>query len=132
MSKPTYKATDFAKPKVAGLAVHNATLARNKATVRLEEAKDSFRVSTEAAAYVLWGVAPDASVFPLGSASIATDFAGLTRKTNLAALAAKYKDAIGFVTAAESWGGKKPRGTVSYATIEVPARKPGIRKEVQS
>ena len=132
MPKPTYKASDFAKPKVAGLAVHNATLSRAKASLIQEESRNSFRVSPETACYVLWGVAPDCTVFPIGSASVASDFAQLTRKGNLSALSAKYKDVIGFVTAAEAWGGKQ-HGKVNYSAIEVPARKPGIRREgVQS
>ena len=126
MSKPTYKAAEFTKPKVQGLAVHNAKLARVKAEHIRDESKDSFRVSPETSCYVLWGVAPDCTVFPIGGASTAADFAPLIKKANLSALADKYRDVIGFVTAAEAWTGK-PRGTVTYAAVEVPARKPGIK-----
>jgi hypothetical protein len=128
MSKPTiYKSSDFDKPKVAGLAVHNAKLARVKAEHIREESKDSFRVSPETSCYVLWGVAPDCTVFPIGGASVVADFQPLIRKTNLAALAAKYKDVIGFVTASEGWAGKD-RGKVNYTTIAVPAARKGGAK----
>jgi len=127
MSKPIYKASDFDKPKVCGLAVHNAKLARIKAEHLREEFSESFRVSPETSCYVLWGVAPDCTVFPIGSASVVADFQPLVRKSNLAALSSKYKDVIGFVTAAESWTGKD-RGKVNYQTIAVPAAKKGGAK----
>jgi len=66
-------------------------------------------------------------VFPIGSASVVADFQPLVRKSNLAALSSKYKDVIGFVTAAESWTGKD-RGKVNYQTIAVPAAKKGGAK----
>ena len=118
MPKPTYKAADFSKPKVAGLAVHNAKLARIKAQHISEERQDSFRVSPETHQYVLWGAVADCSLICLGSATIAADFNALIRKTNLAALASKYSDVIGFVTCSVGWS--KNRGQANYTTINVP------------
>ena len=122
MKKTIYKAGDFEKPKVKGLAIHNATLARVKAQYIQDENRDSFRVSPETDCYVLWGVAPDCTVFPIGSASTVADFQPLIRKTNLVALSDKYKDVIGFVTASEAWTGKS-RGKVNYQAIALPAKK---------
>jgi hypothetical protein len=126
MSKPHYKVADFDKPKVCGLAVHNATLARQKAIFIEEESKHSFKVNPEAMPYVLWAVMPDCSVLALGCCATAAEFQPLVRKTNLAALAKDYQGAIGFVTASESWG--KSRGKVNYQTIAVPAAKKGGAK----
>lgn len=126
MSKPTYKAADFDKPKVKGLAVHNAQLARTKAEAEAEDRKDSFCVRPALACYVLWGVNPDCSVVPLGTSSTAADFQPLVRKGNLAALAAKYRTLIGFVTAAEAWTGKD-RGKVRYDILAVPSAAKGVQ-----
>lgn len=102
-----YTVRDFAKPKVLGLAVHNARLAIAKAEADNEDRRLSFTIVPELCAYCLFGVRPDASVFPLAEAPTVSDLAPLVRKTNLSALVGKYK-VIGFLVAKRKTGRKGP------------------------
>lgn len=88
---------DFEKPKVVGLAIHNAQKSVNRAALDWEDKRSVGFMPLEVQAYCLFLVRPDCSVEAIGAAPTAGDFAPLVRKANLKLLAAKYK-AIGFVT----------------------------------
>ena len=94
---PDYTPADFPKPKVSGLAIHNAQLAENKARQQWGDNKSIGYLPLEIQAYCLFLVRKDASVEAIGASATAGDFAGLVRVQNLALLAKKY-GAIGFVT----------------------------------
>lgn len=89
-----YIAADFSKPKVKGLAIHNAKKLRNATKDRSE--KGYTYPPPEVQAYCLYIVASDCSVMPVASAPTASDFAPFLKKVNLALLARKYSG-IGFV-----------------------------------
>lgn len=105
---PDHTAADFGKPRVVGLAIHNAQKAEHRARVEWEEAGKVGFLPLEVQAYCLFLVRPDCSVESIGAAATAGDFARLASKANLRLLAAKYKP-IGFVTkrtpkARAEWG----------------------------
>jgi len=89
-----YIAADFPKPKVKGLAIHNAKKLRNATQDRSE--KGYTYPPPEVQSYCLYVVASDCSVMPVASAPTSADFAPFLKKTNLALLARKYSG-IGFV-----------------------------------
>ena len=99
--KPTRTEADFDKAAVLGLAVHNARSAWNKACVECEEASErditASRMYPEVQQYTLWIVSPEVAVTCVASSPTTADFAQFTKKSNLAALARKYK-AIGFLS----------------------------------
>lgn len=111
----TYTAADFTKPKVCGLAIHNATLMRNRANVELEERRSVYPIPPEVMSYCLFAVLDDCSLVPLAGAPTAGDFAPLVKSSNLALLAAKYK-AIGFVTL------RRPSSEEKWGILEVPKK----------
>ena len=112
----TYTREDLDKPKVKGLAVHNAR--------KRTEAAESYLYPRgreggcrlmhpfppEVFAYCLFGVNPDCTVVPLASGATAADMDLITRKGNLVLLAKKY-GLIGFVQA------RTPKRTKEYDTI---------------
>lgn len=112
-----YTVRDFSKPKVVGLAVHNCRLAITKAEAEHEDRRLTFTVVPELCAYCLFGVRPDASVFPIAEAPTVADLAPLIRKTNLSALVAKYK-VIGFLVSKRKVGRKGP--VVEIDAIDAP------------
>lgn len=112
-----YTVRDFSKPKVVGLAVHNCRLAITKAEAEHEDRRLTFTVVPELCAYCLFGVRPDASVFPIAEAPTVADLAPLIRKTNLSALVAKYK-VIGFLVSKRKDGRKGP--VVEIDAIDAP------------
>lgn len=91
---PNYIAADFPKPKVKGLAIHNAKKLRN--ATRDRDADKFTYPPPEVQSYCLYVVASDCSVMPVASAPTAADFAPFLKKVNLALLARKYSG-IGFV-----------------------------------
>jgi hypothetical protein len=99
--KITRTEADFMKPAVIGLAVHNARSAWHKACVECEEASErditASRMYPEVQQYTLWVISPAAEPTCVASSDTAGDFAQFTKKTNLVALAKKYK-AIGFLS----------------------------------
>ena len=115
MSK-TYTPADFTKPKVCGLAIHNATLMRNRSMVEREERDvTQWIVPPEVMSYCLFAVTPTCSVIPLAGAPTAGDFAPLVKSSNLALLAKKY-GAIGFVTL------RRPSSEEKWGILEVPKK----------
>lgn len=111
----TYTASDFDKPKVVGLAIHNAQKAVNAAHVRWEERSDGFRVLPEICAYCLFAVLPDCSVRTISAGEpTATEHNALLRKPNLVLLA-KSHGAIGFVSK-RTPGAKTVYEPVSHVT----------------
>jgi len=101
-----YTAGEFDKPKVKGLAIHNAKKLRN-ATMERDREKFTYP-PPEVQAYCLYVVAADCSVMPVASAPTSSDFAPFLKALNLALLARKYS-AIGFVQHREKGGaGKQP------------------------
>ena len=121
MSKQAFTPRDFPKPKVLGLAVHNARKAINTAKA---DAEQMGRVTTgvfpELAAYTLWTVDKDCAVRIVGMAPTAAEFAPLVTKSNLQALVAKYKP-IGFLRAKAPWGKAREH---EIDAIEAPLPKP--------
>ena len=96
---PTYTPADLDKPKVKGLAVHNATLATNRARVEHDENKDArslYVLPHEVCSYCLFLIQPDCTVSAIASAPTAADFSKFTSAANLSALATKYRP-IGFI-----------------------------------
>lgn len=93
---PDYTAKDFGKPKVVGLAIHNAQKAVTRATLEWEDNRSVGFIPLEVQSYCLFLVRPDCTVEAIGSAPTTSDFAPLIRKANLRLLAQKY-GAIGFV-----------------------------------
>lgn len=115
MSK-SYTATEFALPKVVGLAVHNARKRTEARMADCNSRKDCFTVPPpEVQGYCLFGVNPDCSVVPLASGSTASDMEPITRKQNLALLGKKY-GLIGFVHA------RTPKRTKEYDTLTLPTK----------
>lgn len=118
----TYTPADLDKPKVKGLAIHNARLAANKARVRHDERdRDSssfYVLPDEIQSYCLYVVFPDCSAQAVASAATSADFAKFTGVSNLAALASKYK-AIGFV-AQRDWQNPK---RAEMVTLKVPLQR---------
>lgn len=111
----SYTATEFALPKVVGLAVHNA---RKRTEARDADCKDRnvYPPPPEVQGYCLFGVNPDCSVVPLASGSTASDMEAIVRKQNLALLGKKY-GLIGFVHA------RTPKRTKEYDTLKLPSTK---------
>jgi len=101
---PSYIAADFPKPKVKGLAIHNAKKLRN-ATRERDQGRFSYP-PPEVQAYCLYVVASDCSVMPVAAAPTSSDFAPFLKKVNLALLARKYS-AIGFVEHRQKGGAEK-------------------------
>ena len=99
-TKPVnYTPADLDKPKVKGLAVHNATLATNRARVEHEERKETrsmYILPHEVCSYCLFLVNQDCTVSAIASAPTAADFSKFTSAANLSALATKYRP-IGFI-----------------------------------
>lgn len=96
---PSYTPADLDKPKVKGLAVHNATLATNRARVEHDERKETrtqYIVPPEVCSYCLFLINQDCSVVAVASAATASDFAKSVSAANLSALASKYRP-IGFI-----------------------------------
>jgi hypothetical protein len=93
-----YTASEFALPKVCGLAIHNAKNRQAGAINEYEKAMESSMTPTihEVQSYCLYGVNPDASVQVLAGEPTSSDFAPITKRSNLTALKDKYKF-IGFV-----------------------------------
>lgn len=121
MSKQAITPRDFPKPKVLGLAVHNARKAINTAKADSEEKpKGSYAVFPELAAYSLWTVDGNCDVRIVATAPTAAEFAPLVKKSNLQALVAKYKP-IGFLRAKAPWGKGKD---YDIEAIEAPLPKP--------
>lgn len=98
--KTAYAPSDLEKPKVKGLALHNATLAVNRARVEKDEQDERtssfFVIRPELTSYCLFAVLPDCGVLAVASAPTSSDFAKFTSAGNLAALSARYR-AIGFI-----------------------------------
>ncbi len=94
---PDHTPKDFEKPRVVGLAIHNAQKAEHRARVEWEEAGKIGFLPLEVQSYCLFLVRPDCSVEAIGAAATAGDFSGLVRAGNIKLLAAKYRP-IGFVT----------------------------------
>lgn len=118
----SYTATEFALPKVVGLAVHNARK-RTEATEAdlYPRGRDGgcrlmHPFPPEVFAYCLFGVNPDCSVVPLASGATASDMEAIVRKQNLALLGKKY-GLIGFVHA------RTPKRTKEYDTLKLPSTK---------
>jgi hypothetical protein len=108
----TYTPTEFALPKVVGLAVHNA---RKRTEARVADCQDRsiYPTPPEVQSYCLFGVNPDCTVVPLASGSTASDMEPIIRKSNLALLGKKY-GLIGFVHA------RTPKRTKEYADLGLP------------
>lgn len=116
-----YTASEFDKPKVKGLAVHNARRRTEALEADCKESRGSFDIHpAEVQSYCLFGVHPDCSVVPLASGSTASDIEPIIRKGNLALLGKKY-GLIGFVHA------RTPKRTKEYDTIAVPKMEGGAR-----
>jgi hypothetical protein len=115
----TYNATEFALPKVVGLAVHNS-VRRTEARVADLDKRDVYPTPPEVRSYCLFGVNPDCSVVPLASGDTASDMKTIVTKPNLALLGKKY-GLIGFVYA------KTPRAIKEYDTLSLPAMKGGLK-----
>ena len=94
-----YTASEFDQPKVCGLAIHNAKNRMAGSQNEYEKAMESSMTPTihEVQSYCLYGVNADCSVVTLAGEPTAADFSRITKRTNLAALSAKYKF-IGYVT----------------------------------
>ena len=118
-----YTAADVQKPKVKGLAVHNAMLETQKASYKFEEGLDPSRVGLypELFAYNLWAIRDDCAVVCIGGGPTAADFAPLKTARNLAALTAKYRP-IGFLI------GKRRAKCIVYDYEVVAAKKEGGAK----
>ena len=118
---PEYTAAEFDKPKVKGLAVHNARKRTEAREADCDGKVDCFSVPPpEVQSYCLFGVHPDCSVIPLASGPTAGDMAAIVKPSNLALLAKKYA-LIGFVHA------RTPKRAREYETLVVP-RTEGGRK----
>ncbi len=115
----TYNATEFALPKVVGLAVHNS-VRRTEARVADLDKREVYPTPPEVRSYCLFGVNPDCSVVPLASGDTAADMKTIVTKPNLALLGKKY-GLIGFVYA------KTPRAIKEYDTLSLPAMKGGSK-----
>jgi hypothetical protein len=115
----TYNATEFALPKVVGLAVHNS-VRRTEARVADLDKRDVYPTPPEVRSYCLFGVNPDCSVVPLASGDTASDMKTIVTKPNLALLGKKY-GLIGFVYA------KTPRSVKEYDTLSLPVVKGGSK-----
>ena len=120
---PSYTPADLAKPKVKGLAVHNATLETQKAYYKFEEGLDVSRVNLypELHAYNLWFIRDDCAVVCIGGSPTSADFAPLKTAKNLAALTAKYRP-LGFLI------GKRRAKGIGYDYEVVAAKKEGGAK----
>jgi len=128
----TYHRAEFALPKVVGLAIHNAQLLRNRIEGESDDAKaiagDSSSTAfdglyPELKTYSLYFVDADCSVYCVAGEDSAEAFNKMTRASNLAALALKYK-AIGFVTChAPATAGKgKKKKSPTWDSLTVPAK----------
>jgi len=115
----TYTPTEFAMPRVVGLAVHN-TVRRTEARVADLDKRSVYPTPPEVRSYCLFGVNPDCSVVPLASGDTASDMKTIITKPNLALLGKKY-GLIGFVYA------KTPRANKEYDTLSLPAVKGGLK-----
>jgi hypothetical protein len=119
---------DFDKAAVLGLAVHNARSAWNKACVECEEAsqKDitASRMYPEVQQYTLWIVSPAVETTCVASSPTSADFAQFIKKSNLAALARKYK-AIGFLSCRRV---NKPRKSEELECDPIAVPREGGRK----
>jgi hypothetical protein len=115
----TYNATEFAMPRVVGLAVHN-TVRRTEARVADLDKRSVYPTPPEVRSYCLFGVNPDCSVVPLASGDTSADMKTIVTKPNLALLGKKY-GLIGFVYA------KTPRAIKEYDTLSLPAMKGGLK-----
>jgi hypothetical protein len=115
----TYTPTEFALPKVVGLAVHNS-VRRTEARVADLDKREVYPTPPEVRSYCLFGVNPDCSVVPLASGDTASDMKTIVTKPNLALLGKKY-GLIGFVYA------KTPRGIKEYDTLSLPVVKGGLK-----
>lgn len=114
MSKQAFTPRDFPKPKVLGLAVHNARKRTEALEADCKGKADCFSAPhPEVYAYCLFGVNPDCSVVPLASGATASDMEPIIRKSNLVLLGKKY-GLIGFVHA------RTPKRDREYDTISVP------------
>ena len=112
-----YTREDLDKPKVKGLAVHNAILETNKAFVKYDEGLDVSRIGLypELYAYNLWAIREDAAVVCVAGAPTAADFLPLKSKTNLGALTIKYRP-IGFLL-----GKRRAKGIgYDYEVVQAP------------
>jgi hypothetical protein len=128
----TYHRAEFALPKVVGLAIHNAQLLRNRIEGESDDRKAIAGDSCSAfdglypglKTYSLYFVDADCSVYCVAGEDSAEAFNKMTRASNLAALAIKYK-AIGFVTchapATAGKGGKKKKSP-TWDSLTVPAK----------
>jgi hypothetical protein len=90
-----YTASEFALPKVCGLAIHNAKNRQAGAINEYEKALDtSFKICPwEVQAYCLYGVNPDASVHALAGAPTSADFSSIIKRSNIAI----FTDRDGFI-----------------------------------
>lgn len=116
----TYTPAEFNKPKVKGLAVHNAQLATNKARIEHQERKDTrsmYVLPHEVCSYCLFLVSADCSVLAVASAPTASDFSKFTSAANLSALATKYRP-IGFIAHKDAQNPKR----ALMLPIEVPLK----------
>jgi hypothetical protein len=128
----TYHRAEFALPKVEGLAIHNAQLLRNRIEGESDDRKAIAGDSStafdglypELKTYSLYFVDADCSVYCVAGEDSSEAFNKMTRASNLAALALKYK-AIGFVTchapATAGKGGKKKKSP-TWDSLTVPAK----------
>jgi len=122
VSKKPYTREDLPKPKVKGLAVHNAMLETQKAFFKFEEGLDPSRVGMypELYAHNLWFIRDDCAVVCIGGEATAAEFAPLKTARNLAALTAKYKP-IGFLI-----GRRRDKGIgYDYEVVQAPKQEGG-------